>query len=184
MSSIAGVDFSYGCPAICVYNPAWGEFKFENCKVFYLITVKKYSGQKGANIYGMNPPLHDSQEERFQHILDWASAILTKFQVKRVCLEGYAMGSKNGRVFDIAENTSLLKNFMWRNKIDFITPTPTQLKKFYTGKGNASKELMCNTFLEETECFIHIDIGCGKIDDKPANDIIDAYALTKYMRSV
>lgn len=184
MSAIAGVDFSYGCPAIAVWDPKWGEFSFQNSKFFYFYSVKKFNGKRGSNIFGMIPPPFSCDEERFNNICEWAMAILKRFNVKRVCLEGYALGSKTGRVFQIAENTSLLKNAMWKEGISFFCPKPTELKKFYTGKGNAKKEAMGETFIYETGILLHEIVGNATIADKPCNDIIDAYALLKFAKTV
>ena len=36
-----GIDYSLSSPAICVCR---GEFKLDNCKIYYLTNVKKYEG--------------------------------------------------------------------------------------------------------------------------------------------
>ena len=45
---IIGIDYSLSSPAICVCR---GDFKFDNCKIYYLTNVKKYEGDFG-NING------------------------------------------------------------------------------------------------------------------------------------
>jgi crossover junction endodeoxyribonuclease RuvC len=51
-----------------------------------------------------------------------------------------------GRVFDIAELGGIVKFQLYQTKQAFCTPTPTQLKKYATGKGggpNAGKDQVC-----------------------------------------
>ena len=46
---IIGIDYSLSSPAIYVY--VQDNFKFDNCKIYYLTNVKKYEGDFG-NING------------------------------------------------------------------------------------------------------------------------------------
>ena len=63
-------------------------------------------------------------------------------------MEGYSFGS-TGRVFNIAENTGILKYNLWAALIHFDVLAPTTVKKFATGSGSASKVDMFNQFVEE-----------------------------------
>lgn len=172
----AGIDYSYGCPAICIYDTEWGAFEFDNCKLFYLQDKKKYEGDFG-NVHGFLQAPYTTPEQRFAGICQWSTDILKAAGVEYVMLEGYAMGSRAGLVFQIAENTSLLKNWMWENGVAFETPAPTTVKKFWTGKGNAKKDAMGLTFIEKTGVQLHERVGAKSIDSKPVNDCVDAFAL-------
>lgn len=179
MTILAGIDYSYTCPSICVFDTKDGELTFEKCKVFYFIEQKSMAKTFG-NIHGILIPEWECNEERYNIICDWATSILTKLKVTDVCLEGYAMGSQKGMLFNIAENTSLLKTFMWKNGIKFIIPAPTQIKKFATGKGNAKKDAMGECFIKETGVMLHEIMGKKRIDMKPCNDIVDSYYMLKF----
>jgi Holliday junction resolvasome RuvABC endonuclease subunit len=174
---VAGMDWSMTCPAICIYDTK-KKLTFNNCKFFYLTSSKKFEGNKG-NVYGFMMPLYSSDQERFNMIAEWAMVILNKFEVKDACLEGYSMGSK-GKVFNIAENIGLLKHYMWKNDIKFITPAPTAVKKEFTGKGNANKEVMYESLCKMNE---NVDLpgllGC-KVSDSPISDITDSFAMVHY----
>lgn len=178
MTIYAGLDWSMSCPAICIYDSK-REFKFENCIFFFYIDKKKYD-QSYGNIHGFKVEYYSNEQERFENISEWGIQILLKHNVKQACLEGYSMGS-SGRIFNIAENIGLLKHKMWKNGIEFITPAPTSVKKFFTGKGNAKKDAMYQSAVEKG---LAIDLrellSCRDIDS-PISDIIDSYAMVDYM---
>ena len=126
----AGIDFSMSCPGISLWDPEDGVFCFNNCQHFYLTSTKKYVGRFNGNCWGDFHQEFNSDEERFVNIRNWYTAVLKG--VNHVWLEGYSMGSK-GKIFNIAENTGLLKNWLHENDIKFETPAPTAIKKFAAG---------------------------------------------------
>lgn len=171
---IAGIDYSLSCPSITV-----GPNKdFRKLKTFYYTKDKKKEGKFSDNIFGMMIGQYSSEEERYDLISEWAMTVLIKFKVTHVCLEGYSMGSK-GRVFNIAENAGLLKHKMWKAGIQFESPAPTSVKKYFTGKGNSNKIQMHEAFEDKTK----IDISAifnAKKDSNPVSDIVDSYAMFCY----
>lgn len=170
-----GIDYSMTSPSLTV-----GPSKdFSKCKSFFYTTKKKHEGKFGTNIYGMMAPPYEHEMERFHNISEWAMAILTKFNVTEVCIEGYSMGSSNGRVFNIAENTGLIKWKMWNSGIKYHSAPPTTVKKYFTGKGNAKKDFMHLCFLERTGVNI-ADIFGQKEDSNPVSDIVDSHAMLCY----
>lgn len=178
MSMFAGLDWSMSCPAICIYDSK-KPFNFKNCTFFFYTDKKKFD-QSYGNIHGFKNSLYDCEEDRFDQISEWGIQIMLKHGVTQACLEGYSMGS-SGRVFNIAENIGLLKHKMWKNKIKFITPPPTTVKKFFTGKGNAKKEAMYDALVEKgLECDLESLLSSRK-QDSPIADIVDSYALVDYM---
>lgn len=173
----AGIDYSMTCPAITV-----GPSKdFNKCKTFYYIKDKKYIGNFHNPIFSMQQHIWTSQEERFDLISEWALSILKRFKVYHACLEGYSMGSK-GNISGICENGGLLKHKLWKNDINFIVVAPTQIKKYFCGKGNGNKELMFDEFLSKTNVNLleeSLYKKCKK-SDNPISDIIDSYAMLCY----
>lgn len=175
---IAGLDWSMTCPAICVYDTS-KEFKFSNCQFFFYTNKAKYDVSVG-NVHGFMMSDWDNEQERFDNISEWALTILKKYNIKQVCLEGYSMGSSAGRVFNIAENIGLLKWKMWKAGIEFITPAPTQVKKHFTGKGNAKKELMYESLTAAQTDVKIVDLLKCKSGDSPVSDIVDSYAMVSF----
>ena len=170
----AGIDYSISCPAITVGSTD----NFEDCKTFYYIKMKKFEGHFGKNIYGMRELPYEHQMERINNILQWSMAILEKFNVSEVCLEGYSFSS-NGRAFDIGENTGILKHALWKANIRCFVPPPTTVKKYFTGKGNAKKDVMHDSFVEKTCIDLTTVLPC-KNDKNPISDIVDSYAMLCY----
>jgi len=75
-----------------------------------------------------------------------AHAVWEVLQIRRldaVCVEGYAFGmpvkGASSRMTQIAEMTGLTKHLVLSDDIPIIVVPPSTLKKFITGKGNASK---------------------------------------------
>lgn len=175
---LVGLDWSMTCPAICIYDKK-KPFKFENCQFFFMSGNKKFENDFG-NIHGFKMPLYDGNQERFDIISEWAMKIINRFPVESVCLEGYSMGSK-GKVFDIAENIGLLKHKLWKANLPFIIPAPTQVKKTFSGKGNANKAVMYAALLEMgLETDLEKVLNC-KPEDSPISDIVDSFAMVHHL---
>ena len=117
-------------------------------------------------------------------ISTWAIQLLQ--HCDHVVIEDYSYGSV-GRVFNIAENMGLLKYKLWEAKIPFTTIAPTSIKKFATGKGNASKVDMYETFVKETDMSFLEDASppyaphsAPLTIPNPLSDIVDSYFIAKW----
>lgn len=117
---------------------------------------------------------------RFDWISDWAVRILEANKIEKVFLEGYSFGSSGSRVFDIAENTGILKHKIMRKGIGLETVAPTSVKKFATGKGTANKERMEESFVAETKIDLRSYLSQTDKQWNPSSDIIDAYFILRY----
>lgn len=173
---IAGIDYSMTSPAICVHRGT--EWKFENCK-FYFRTDKKTLEMKNDRFASSFIEKWSCQEERFAEGASWAHAVLSVEKPERLTLEGYAMGAK-GLVFHIGENTGQLKQQLWKLRIPFDVPSPSAIKKFATGKGNAKKDAMEAAFVAETGFDMRGAMKQSKLSFSPSGDLIDAYYMAKW----
>ena len=93
-------------------------------------------------------------------------------------LEGYAYGTSKGVVFEIGENTGVLKHKLMKAGISFEVFAPSEIKKHATGLGNSNKMAMELAFRNKTGIDLSEWIGSQRTDKKipsPANDMIDAY---------
>lgn len=92
-----------------------------------------------------------------------------------ICMEGISYGSiHSAAVMDLAGLNYLIRDRLYHHTVVgtlLVTP-PAEIKKFYTGSGNANKQLMISTFKGSFP-----DFDLPKIDD-----ICDSEAMAKYAR--
>lgn len=174
-----GIDYSMSCPCMCILGPTT---HFKDAKFFYLTSVKKNTGAfLGGNIVGVEHKEYYSEQERYDNIAEYFITNLPIKPLPKIAIEDYSMGSK-GKVFNIAENTGLLKHKLWEVGYRFSLVPPTVLKKFASGKGNADKDFMYQQFLKEDGS---VDIAPifsqSKKIGSPISDIIDSYYLARYI---
>lgn len=101
----------------------------------------------------------DFLRERVTQVLDAVSPEL-------VVYEGYAMGIRGGRVFDLGELGGLLKMEMYYRNIPILLVPPSNLKMFVTGNGGTKgKDAMMQTLAKHR----------GRLFD--TDDEADAYGL-------
>lgn len=178
---VCGIDYSLTCPAITIFKGT--TFTYSFCKTHYLTSTKKYQGKfLDGRIEGhiYSPEMFvNSPMARYNFLADWTYSIVSG--VDHGSIEGYSFGSK-GKVFHIAENTGVMKYFLWYNGIydKFIDIPPTTMKKYATGKGNAKKEDVYAEFVKTTgtDLRTELDYESEKIDS-PISDIADSYFLCK-----
>jgi len=177
---IAGIDYSLNGPAICVFNG--DTFSFSKCNVYYLTDTQKYCKTFLSNIHGECFQDYDGDCERYDTISDWVLRICAG--VEQVALEGYAYNA-TGRVFNIAENTGVLKYKLYQQRMPVEVVEPTHVKKYATGKGNADKESMVKTFYMDTGLDLQQIITPNKEKvSSPVTDIVDSFYICKYLYKV
>ena len=190
-----GIDYSLSSPGICV-NTSEEEFRYEDCKFYYLTNTKKYEGTfkekmafgtSAVEYIGTPHRPYSSEPERYNNIANWAIDIIklygdAKTGINRINptiqIEDYSFGS-TGRVFHIAENLGLLK---YKLKIecgwDYTLLAPSVIKKFATDKGNANKEIMLSAFQGDTG--VNLAELFESSAKSPISDVVDAYFICKY----
>ena len=179
-NTIVGIDYSLNSPAICI---AGDNFDFDKCSFHFLTSKKKHIGKFGKNIFGYEIKEYTSNIERFNNISLWALDIIHKYkprqQTAQVFIEGYSFGSKGQAVFHIAENCGLLKYKLHMSpSILYDTIVPSVVKKYASGKGNADKQLMYDSFKEYTKKDLMKIFDMEKLNN-PVTDIIDSYYIAK-----
>lgn len=79
---------------------------------------------------------------KFNFILAQLSVLIAKYKVEFVSIEGYAFGAHSKSVTKLAELGSLVRMMLIDFGIPWIEITPSQNKKFISGKGNTPKALI------------------------------------------
>ena len=176
--TIVGIDYSLNSPAICI---AGDNFDFNKCSFHFLTSKKKHIGKFGKNIFGYEIKDYKTPIERFTNISTWALDIIHKHKndTAKVFIEGYSFGSKGQAVFQIAENCGILKyRLQMSPSMLYDTIVPSVVKKYASGKGNADKQLMYDSFKEHTKKDLLKMFDMDKLNN-PVTDIIDSYYIAK-----
>ena len=178
MHILGSFDYSLCGPCVCIFQGG-GRFDYDCCSFHYLTDTKKYAKRFNGNIHGEVFSEWEEEMERYCSIADWAMDILKG--CSQVAIEGYAFGA-TGRVFNIAENTGVLKYKLYQEGIPTTIIAPTENKKFATGKGNADKTAMHHSFVLDTGINLKGLITPDKKDvTSPVSDIVDAFYLCKIL---
>ena len=171
---LIGIDYSITCPCLCLFDER-KTFKFDNCFFYYLTNTKKYADKIAPNITGESFQEYVQDVDRFDTISEWATNLC--IGAADVGMEGYAYGAK-GRVFNLAENMGLLKYKLYKHAIPVTIVEPSKVKKCATGKGNADKQVMYDTFSKETNTDLKSMFN-QKTLSNPVTDVIDSYYVLK-----
>lgn len=184
-----GIDYSLTCPAVCIFSPFEENqsFALGDCKIHFYTKTEKYTGKwaKGIFIGKQQPEAFKDELTRYRLLAHWVGNTLKNHTCAtmqtKIYLEGYSMGSK-GKVFNIAENTGLLKHILDNDfhYQDIISVPPTTIKQFATTKGNADKEKMQDAFISETGVDVKKLLDISPKQWNPSSDIIDAYFISKF----
>lgn len=79
--------------------------------------------------------------QRLDTVIDWvASTGAPGFDL--VVIEGYAFNSRSSQAHALGELGGLVRYSIWEHAVPIVDVPPANLKKFATGKGNASKDLV------------------------------------------
>lgn len=175
---VVGIDYSLTSPCVCVSR----DKTFSNSFFYYLNDRKSVQGVC-LNIFGEEHEEYLTDQQRYENIAEWVLTILGNFRNEEIVIliEDYSYGSK-GKVFHIAENCGILKYLLFKNGYRFFTVPPTVVKKYATGKGNATKEKMYEAFVAETGVDLHRIISPTTKLGSPTTDIVDAWYIARYMQ--
>ena len=177
-NTIVGIDYSLNSPAICIADD---NFDFNKCSFHFLTSKKKHIGKFGKNIFGYEIKDYNTPIERFSNISTWALDIIHKHKsnTAKVFIEGYSFGSKGQAVFQIAENCGILKyRLQMSPSMLYDTIVPSVVKKYASGKCNADKQLMYDSFTKHTGVDLMKIFDMNKLNN-PVTDIIDSYYIAK-----
>lgn len=176
-----GIDYSLAGPAVTVI--------VDNKPTHYYLTdKKKFVGPIKESLIGTAYPEYHSENERYHALSNWVLDIISATSLKSgllpiVYIEGYSFGSTGASLAQIHENAGILKYRLFQQSISFVNVPPTTVKKSFCGKGNGTKTEMCEHFIKTTGVKLHEEFGSKNVDSKPAQDIVDSYAIALYAKS-
>ena len=182
-----GIDYSMNSPGVCVlHGKNIDLYGFYNG--YRGITGKTYKLQDERlitiNIIS-NVEVYKTQIERFDHLARKILAVINRVELNNpiVYIEGYSMGSR-GKVFDIAENTAILKHYLYRCDMEPTAISPMEIKKFATGSGRAIKDDMHDAFVRETGLNLKDLLTPRRKLGSPVTDLVDSFWVAKYAEKV
>jgi Holliday junction resolvasome RuvABC endonuclease subunit len=171
--TIVGIDYSLTSPAVCINIDGNAGLMF-----YYLTNRKKWIGNMSEDVVGYEHKEYKTPIHRFSQISDFVLDIVTNLINPIVYIEGYSFGSKGQGIFQIAENCGILKYRLQELKIPYETIVPSVVKKGATGKGNADKDMMYESFVKETKIDLKKIFDTDKVGN-PISDIADSYFIQK-----
>lgn len=193
---LCGIDYSMTCPALCIIDTSC-PMEFTHCSCHYLTPQKSLGGKTiaGGRIEGTHFDKSEYEGDdikRFDAISTWAFDVMAAHGVEFAAIEGYAMAGK-GRVFNIAENTALLKFKLLRGEIPYAVYPPKVIKMFainnsrldftHINKNKIQKDEMNEIFIDETGVNLKEILTPKKSKvDSPVSDIIDSYNICRKLR--
>ncbi|RKY69499.1 MAG: hypothetical protein DRQ24_10695 [Candidatus Latescibacterota bacterium] len=174
---ICGIDYSISSPAVV---------KAELDDNLNILSIGYMSFSSTLKNCKIDDNLHHNVKKnfkddisRFQFLRDkMESYIYGKDVPDYIAIEGYAMGGM-GKVFNIAEATSLTKSMIYDHNTPLRIYTPSAIKKYATGNGSANKKMMFDQFNKESQKLLSL----SHLQDltNPQEDIIDAYWIMKLL---
>lgn len=180
---IAGLDLSMSCPAITVADLD-KEWKFENFRVEYLIGTKKYQTTiKPFDMEGKSIPKdYVNNEERWHIIASWV--IDNVKDCDYINLESQSFGSIGSALCQISEMHGVVKNYLYKNNVNIILTPPSQNKKTFSGKGNATKLEMIDSFKAKYKLDLLDTFNIIGNNLHPVEDIVDSVALVEGLKNI
>lgn len=89
---------------------------------------------------------------RLVQVSDWVLGVVRHLIASgygvTVAMEGYALNQKSSRQSDLYELGGMIKAGMWKMGVPFRIYTPQEVKKAWTGSGNADKAMMKKACLD------------------------------------
>jgi hypothetical protein len=176
MRYFVGIDYGMNSPAICVYDTKSKEHSFRNCNFHFCVSVKKLEDTFAMRCKGEFRHKDVKGIDKYVFNANWVMSNIPSDSM--IFIEGYSYGSK-GKIFEIGENTGVLKSFLVQSDMKFEVVPPTTWKKHCIGKGNASKQDTFDHFFMETGVDLISAFGHKSLNN-PVEDIVDSYYICKY----
>lgn len=187
-NKIVGIDISLNHLGICLLD---SEGRFQDYA--FLTDTKKFvtADPEHGELYKhqssrSDHPLHFQRIGRFEELVD---LMLSKWcsdggDWVGVAVEGYALNSKNTRLYETAELTGAIKRTVVRPCQELRIHDPDTVKMFAVDYGHAKKDQIYDKFEEETGESVPttwLKQGQKRELSGPGTDVADAYFLARLL---
>lgn len=164
----AGLDLSINNTGICILHN--NEYKY------YLLTSKETRALKKANHprfdYLTYNKTEDDDENIFQ-IKYKIKSLIAQYNIEHITIEAPALQAKGRATVSLAGLNYSIRQMLKELGISFTLVQPTTLKKWFSGNGQADKNLMCH-------CWRMLDPISKELKSIKVDDLADAYALCNW----
>lgn len=132
------------------------DVKKENILTLDIATITGFCNHTASGVWHLAPKKDESKGMRLIKFRSKLKDMLSLMTIKLIVFEGLAIYTKFPN-FVAAEMVGVLKIFCEENHIEYFSVTPSELKKFATGKGGAKKEVMIQRCIEKYNITPHDD---------------------------
>jgi len=180
---LVGIDYSITSPGVVMLRTYGSDEVVGELSWFGFTSVKKHVASFSDLLVYVKKDMFVSDMERYEFmaktILDRIKEFAKDDEVI-VAIEGYALGSSNGLIFNIAEATAILKYNIWNAGYKLRVYDIGAIKKFGCGSGNGDKVSMGKAFAVASDCMKPVlwDLEEYK---SPRADIVDAYWIAQML---
>ncbi len=178
---IAGIDASINGSAIAVLDIRDDDFEIRDERYHFFTRKKVDLKLARSGILGHHFPEYESKTIRNFHTTAAIRDILQSEDIKYSAIEDYAMGIRNGTVFDIGEFCGLVKHHLYLDGILFRVYDIPSIKIFASGNGAADKGVMLTAYKMK----IHSGVDLAELQTaakSPMSDMIDACWIARMLR--
>jgi Holliday junction resolvasome RuvABC endonuclease subunit len=117
---------------------------------------------------------------RIEFVTSCIMNVISQYPIEEsvVIIEDYAYRARDTQsLTSIAEVSGTMRNKLFVGRRVFFDQSPTAVKKWFTGSGNADKSHMKEVFLRRTKDLINLKTMIPGSWKSPHEDIIDAFAI-------
>lgn len=198
-----GIDYSINSTAVCIYKEGEEE-KFFNFQRAHI--AKKYMKEFEESSIDFTfldkiptdlsyVEVENLKIKEAKKVASLIITLLSKYGIEDdlyLGIEGFSYGSAGKRALDLAGFQYILRSRLEESGFikNWFVFTPGEVKKFAI-KGNASKELMMQTYLEvEADNELTRVMTTGDIASrnpkftKPIDDLVDSYFIAHYTKKI
>ena len=210
-----GIDFSISSPCMCINNNnniKWYTytrkkdikgitkkmlFHFSDCPYIntntlsYITKTNDYSENEILKLYDSILLTNTITNHIKNELNNESKNIEFNKNELKIAIEGFSYNSKGKHIFDLPAAQYLLRERLINITENILIFPPSNVKKFATNKGNATKNLMCDTFLNyehlppKIKKYFNNNIHLIKTDKyfkKPFEDMVDSYFIMEMLK--
>lgn len=175
---VCGIDWSMTSPSWTVIDQS----QPKNFQTFWFPSLKRHWNIEHFNLNKVEYPNWTTPEERYKKLVNIFKESTMYRDIDLFFLEGYAFAAQKSLIFNIAECTSTLKQYLYKITADTINLVPSSYWKKKCGlKGNSKKGPVINLFIKETGIDLYklfqVDPQAKKLG--VITDIADSYYIAK-----